>query len=90
MRPSRQLRLSDGTPHGMDAYACVPFCIGLYRSESLAVQASMIADMGDDETGGWQRRGFTDPNTREPLTLREMFDRHATCLAVCEEIEQRL
>ncbi len=87
MRPTQQLRRSDGTPNGADGYVCVPFCRWLYRSESLAVQAAMVGDL---HTLGWDHRGFTDPNTHEPLTLRQMFDRHATCVAVCEEMEQRL
>lgn len=46
------------------------------------VQRQMIADM---HTLGWNHPGFTDPNTRERLTLGQVFDRHAICLAVCEE-----
>jgi hypothetical protein len=82
MRPTVQLRFDDGTPNGMDGYRCVDFCRGIYPSESIAVQSAMVQDMADK---GWSLGGFTDPDTHEPLTLRQMFDRHATALAVCEE-----
>lgn len=85
MRPTIVVRQRDGTPIGPDGYRCVAFCAGLYRTESIAVQRSMIADMADDERGGWSRGGFTDPTSGAPLNLRQMFDRHAVCLAVCEE-----
>lgn len=52
------------------------------------VQREMIRDMNQTREGGqlgWNHPGFTDPDTGEALTLVQMFDRYAVCLAVCEE-----
>lgn len=84
MRPTVQLRFDDGKPNGMDAYRCVDFCTGIYPTESLAVQRSMVADMFKL---GWGHRGFTDPTTGHALTLGDVFDRHAIALIVVEELD---
>lgn len=52
------------------------------------IQSMMVRDMNqthEDGRLGWNHPGFTDPDTREPLTLGQMFDRYAVCLAVCKE-----
>lgn len=52
------------------------------------VQRMMVRDMklgGGGGNLGWNHPGFTDPDTHEPLTLRQMFDRYAVCLAICQE-----
>jgi hypothetical protein len=59
--------------------------------EGIYWQRQMVCDMNQAGGGklGWNHPGFTDPNTHEPLTLGEMFDRHALTMLVIDEVEER-
>lgn len=59
--------------------------------EGIYWQRQMVCDMNLAGGGklGWNHPGFTDPTTKEPLTLGDMFDRHALTMLVIEKVEAR-
>lgn len=61
-----------------------------YSDESVHIQQQMVCDMNMTGAGGglgWNHPGFTDPTTGEPLTLGQVYDRHAICMAVLAEFD---
>lgn len=85
------LRRADGEPIGYDAYSCSEECAGAFNDEGVRMQRQMVASMKVVKAGdlGWLTPGFRDPNTGEALTLRQVYDRHATALCVLAELEAR-